>query len=93
MRTKEEMHQLVDGWASSGLTRRQYCKEVGIKLSTFSYWVSKKKEALTDLSGFVKVDTSSPISRAVIEIGYPNGVKLTLHRSDLSLVSQLIRLY
>lgn len=93
MRTKEEMYHLIDGWSISGLTQKQYCKEVGINLSTFAYWVNKKKATLSETSGFVKVDTSSPISLAVIEIGYPNGVKLTLQRLDLALVSQLIRLY
>lgn len=93
MRTKEEMYNLVDSWASSGKTQKEYCEESGIKSGTFSYWVSKKKAALSASSGFVKVDGGSGPCTAVIEIGYPNGVKLTLHRSDLSLVSQLIRLY
>lgn len=93
MRTKEEMYVLVDEWLSSEQTQREYCKEVGIKPSTFSYWVSKRKESSTASLGFIKVDTRSSLSSAVIEICYPNGVKLTLGRSDLSLVSQLIRLY
>lgn len=93
MRTKEEMYHLVDSWASSAKTQKEFCAELGIKSGTFSYWVGKKKVALSTSSGFVKLDTGSGSCPAVIEIVYPNGVKLTLQRSDLSLVSQLIRLY
>lgn len=37
-RTPEEIEQMLSSYKQSGLTRRQYCAEKGIKISTFDYY-------------------------------------------------------
>jgi transposase-like protein len=38
MRSKEEIRGLVEGFAKSGMTRREYCAKHGIGMSTLDYW-------------------------------------------------------
>jgi transposase-like protein len=38
MRSKEEIRRIVEGFAKSGLTRREYCARRGIAVTTLDYW-------------------------------------------------------
>jgi len=38
MRSKEEIRGLVEGFARSGMTRREYCAKRGIAMTTLDYW-------------------------------------------------------
>lgn len=38
MRSKEEIRGLVEGFAKSGMTRREYCARHSIGMSTLDYW-------------------------------------------------------
>ena len=38
MRSKEEIRRIVEGFAKSGMTRREYCAKNGIGMSTLDYW-------------------------------------------------------
>jgi transposase-like protein len=38
MRSKEEIRGLVEGFAKSGMTRREYCARHGIGMTTLDYW-------------------------------------------------------
>jgi transposase-like protein len=38
MRSKEEIRRIVEGFAKSGMTRREYCAEHGVGISTLDYW-------------------------------------------------------
>jgi hypothetical protein len=38
MRSKEEVRGLVEGFAKSGLTRREYCAKHNIAVTTLDYW-------------------------------------------------------
>jgi hypothetical protein len=38
MRSKEEIRDLVEGFAKSGMTRREYCATRGIAMTTLDYW-------------------------------------------------------
>ena len=41
MRSKQAIRRIVEGFASSGKTRREYCQEHGISISTLDYWRRK----------------------------------------------------
>jgi hypothetical protein len=43
MRSKQEIRGLVDGFAKSGMTRREYCKKHSIGISTLDYWRRAQK--------------------------------------------------
>ena len=47
MRSKEEIRGIVEGFAKSGMTRREYCAKHGIGMSTLDYWrrARRKREA------------------------------------------------
>ena len=46
MANKEEKRRLIDGYAASGMTRREYCAKHGIAVSTLDYWRLKQKPKL-----------------------------------------------
>jgi hypothetical protein len=43
MVSKEEKRRLMEGYAASGMTRREYCARHGIAVSTLDYWRHKRK--------------------------------------------------
>jgi hypothetical protein len=38
MRSKEEIRRIVEGFAKSGMTRREYCVNHGVAMTTLDYW-------------------------------------------------------
>ena len=44
MRSKQEVHRIAEGYAASGMTRRRYCEEHGISVSTLDYWRRRQKD-------------------------------------------------
>ena len=46
MASKEEKRRLIEGYATSGMTRREYCAKHGIAVSTLDYWRLKRKPKL-----------------------------------------------
>ena len=38
MRGKEEIHRIVEGFAKSGMTRREYCAKHRVAMTTLDYW-------------------------------------------------------
>jgi hypothetical protein len=46
MASKEEKRRLIEGYAASGMTRREYCATHGIAVSTLDYWRLKRKPKL-----------------------------------------------
>ena len=38
MRNKEEIRRIVEGFAKSGMTRREYCAKHRVALTTLDYW-------------------------------------------------------
>ena len=38
MRSKEEIRGIVEGFAKSGMRRREYCAKHGMGMSTLDYW-------------------------------------------------------
>ena len=43
MADKQEIQRIVEGYASSGMTRREYCQKQGISLPTLDYWRRAQK--------------------------------------------------
>jgi hypothetical protein len=52
MRSKREIRSLVDGFAKSGMTRREYCGKHNIGISTLDYWrrAHKSKPKLVEVA-------------------------------------------
>ena len=52
MRSKAEVRGIVDGFAKSGMTRREYCEKHNIGISTLDYWrrAQKSKPKLVEVA-------------------------------------------
>ena len=44
MRSKEEIRGMVEGFAKSGLTRREYCAKHNVAVTTLDYWRRMQKD-------------------------------------------------
>ena len=95
MDKREEMALLMEEFADSGQSQKEFSASRGIALPTFNYWFRKLRKENEGSPGFVRVETGAAPSPAggQLELVYPNGVKLKTASSDLSLIAGLIRLY
>ena len=92
MDQSEEMFKLVRQWRKSGLSQSEFCKSHSITVAKFGYWVGKEK-LVEKATGFVRIAAKrSPMDNAY-EVIYPNGVQVNYQGSDLTVLSELIRLY
>lgn len=89
----EKMYSLVDEYRSSGLSMRDFAVRQGIKLSTFSYWVRKKKQSEDLGGGFLELRSSNAAPTGSVEVLYPNGVRIITDTTDLSYLHALVKLY
>ncbi len=44
MRSKEEIRRIVEGFAKSGMTRREYCVKHRVAMTTLDYWRAHRKQ-------------------------------------------------
>jgi len=91
MDQRERMKAEVERWRQSGLSQKEFCKELGMKVGTFAYWVSLSKES-EKKKGFTPLVPPAGSVEAV-EISYPNGVRIKVPALNLKTISQLVRLY
>lgn len=93
MSKEQEMFALIEEFENSSLNGRDFCKAKGLVPSTFYYW--KKKKSLEESArsgGFIAIHPK-PATDGILELIYPNGIRLRLEASQLSLISRLLRLY
>lgn len=89
-RMKEKMFQEVERWQDSGQTKHLFCKNKKYTKSTFYYWFKKyheekRQSTPADLilsKGFLPVKISNTIGSSMIDtklidIYYPNGVRVS----------------
>lgn len=52
MRSKQEIRSVVDGFAKSGMTRREYCEKHNLSITTLDYWrrAHKNKPKLVEVT-------------------------------------------
>jgi hypothetical protein len=93
MKLQEQMYQLVGSYEQSGQSQKNFCNQQGISLAKLNYWIRKYRLHQQPSAGFFKIETIPAPGQQHMEICYPNGVKLITSGADLSLLSQLIRLY
>lgn len=82
--TEAEMLGVYSDWQGSGLSKKVYCQNKGLAISTFHYWTKKfRSEGTPSERGFIEL--SLPQLQEVplvpkVEIEYPSGVKLRFYR-------------
>ena len=73
---KESSREHVRKWQESGLTITEYCRQAGVKSTSFHYWKSKYEEELEgSSSNFIPI-LSGAQSREYLEFESSLGVKL-----------------
>ncbi len=90
------MFSLVDEYHNSEFSMRDFTASKGIKLSTFTYWVRKKKQAEdpSAAGSFIPLDFKQiKSSSGAIEIVYPNGVRIFADHINVQQMQQLVKLY
>ena len=61
MRSKKEIRGLVEGFAKSGMTRREYSAKHGIGMSTLDYWRRARRNQKPRLLS-VTLEDAQPLS-------------------------------
>lgn len=86
-----DMIKIVEQWANSDKSQKDFLKENNITIHKFYYWLKKYRE-LSSPGGFVPLRlTKNRNSITQIEIEYPNGTKIHLpSTTNLSVIRQLI---
>jgi hypothetical protein len=75
MRSKEEVRGLVDGFAKSGLTRREYCAQHNIAVTTLDYWRRTHKQRKPRLIE-VAIEPAPPQSSGGFSLVLVNGRRI-----------------
>jgi hypothetical protein len=65
MRSKEEICRLVEGFAKSGMTRREYCAKHGMAITTLDYWRRAHRQQKPRLME-VEVEAARPLTGFVL---------------------------
>jgi len=78
MRSKEEGRRIVEGFAKSGMTRREYCAKKGIGMSTLDYW---RRAHRTQRPKLVKVEVESaqPLAGFVLVLANGRQIESSWH--------------
>lgn len=66
MRSKEEIRSLVEGFAKSTMTRREYCAKHGIGMSTLDYWRRTRRKRKPTLVPVAVEETRSVAGFALV---------------------------
>jgi transposase-like protein len=93
MTKAEKMFELVDQYYSSGETRKAFCQQHGLKVSTFAYWISRRR-ARAPQGGFTALTIAPPpAGTEPVELIYPNGIRVRIPDGNPEAVTRLIQLY
>jgi len=90
------MFALIRQWEKSGLTQESFFNQQGIPKSTFVYWRTRYLKETGHSKGKnifipVKLDHAPANGHQVLELVYPNGVRMVCSAdTDLSLIKSLI---
>jgi hypothetical protein len=94
--TKEQMYTLILEWENSGLTQEKFFQQLEIPKSTYGYWRKKYLKETGRSKGkdnFIPVKVGNTKDRypEVLQVVYPNGVRLVCSSGmDLSRLKPLI---
>jgi hypothetical protein len=71
------MYPLVEAYLASGERQKAFCEAHAIPEPVFNYWLSKFRRNQSPSTGaFVEIAPPSPSGNAVLEIDFPDGVRL-----------------
>ena len=91
-----EMRRVLEGYAASGLGRREFCEQRGITLTTFDYWrrvnaVGPPKQERRPRMLAVKVAHAEPAADFRLSLGNGRRIECSWRFADAEL-ARLIRI-
>lgn len=86
---------LIEQQKLSGLNVQEFCKKEKLNLATYYYWHQRLRKKPEDLKiipvSIEKTKQLAVSSKEVIELTYPNGVKLSIPSGfEVNLIRQLV---
>lgn len=91
----DRMLGICEQYKKSGLSLKAYCDQNGLSSRILRYWLGKMDNLLSSRSNFLKIKNESVFesktSNQILEIEYPNGVKVRASL-DFEVVRNLISL-
>lgn len=74
----------LDAWRQSGLSQVSYCKQHGLSLSSFGYWLHRRGGSVESAAA-VPIMVTQPSIQTQVEVRLPNGWSVRLPASAQSL--------
>ena len=74
----------LDAWRQSGLSQAAYCKQHGLSLSSFGYWLHRRAEPVRSTAA-LPILVAKPSLETHLEVRLPNGWSVRLAASAESL--------
>ena len=74
----------LDAWRQSGLSQASYCKQQGLSLSSFGYWLHRRTESRPPVAA-LPIIAAKPSLQTQVEVRLPNGWSVRLAASAESL--------
>jgi len=97
-RSAEEMFPLIEQYLSRPEKQDDFCRAHDLPKAVFAYWLRRYRSSQAkEEEGFVELLSSSDTSSSFpgLEVEYPNGVKIRIHRDisldDLQSLIELVR--
>jgi len=75
-RTQEERADLLNGYASSGMSVWAYARSKGITPTTFYQWIKRKACGTTGAPEFAKLEIKAAPAGMPIEVVMTNGIRM-----------------
>jgi len=93
---RNKMFLLIQEWKQSGESQVSFCNRKNLHSHIFHYWLRRYKDQLNPAGNAfipVTIPMNEKKSYGVIELHYPNGVRVVLPKnSDLSMVRTFINM-
>lgn len=88
--TSEQMQLVISKWQTSGLSKKEFCRQQDITYQTFHYWYKRLTSA--PAAGFTEISVQGHDSTGRSEIVFPSGVRMILHgEPSASWLRELLR--
>ena len=76
--TSEQMQLVINEWQTSGLSKKEFCRQRNITYQTFHYWC--KRLISVPATGFTEIRVESSGSIGGCEVMFPSGARVIFHK-------------
>ena len=88
-----QIASLLENYQRSGLTRREFCQQIGISVSTLDYYRRRESHKRSQKQQLVRVNIESPVVDSCFTIALANGRRIeTGARFDEAALARLIHI-